>query len=70
VVDKGGAEILPAVDGASSKSLEPVEHLADHHHRDVGRHDVVVAVGSSDDDGARVQPCLQVGVAVELVDAD
>ena len=39
VLDEGGAEVLPAVDGASR------EHLAAHHHGEVGCHDVIVAAG-------------------------
>ena len=31
-LDEGGAEVLPAVDGAGRKSLQQVEALADHHH--------------------------------------
>ena len=47
VLDEGGAEILPAVDQAGRKGFQPVERLADHHHREVRHHDVVVAIGSS-----------------------
>jgi hypothetical protein len=70
VVDKGGAEILPVVDGAGSNSFEPVQHLVTHHHREVGRHDVAVAVDSSYRDGVGVDPSCGVGVAVELIDVD
>jgi hypothetical protein len=41
VLDKGVAEILPAVDGASRERFEPVEGVATHHDRKVGSHDVV-----------------------------
>ena len=51
VLDEGGAEILPVADPAGRKGFQLVEHLAAHHHREVRRHDVVVAVGSSDGDG-------------------
>ena len=51
VLDKGVAEILPAVDGAGVKRFELVEGVATHNDREVGRHDVVVTVRSSDGDG-------------------
>jgi hypothetical protein len=70
VFDEGRVEILPAVDGAGSKSLKPIQSLAAHHHREVGRHNVVAAVGSSYDDGVGAEPCPRVGIKVELVDAD
>ena len=41
VLDEGVVEILPTVDGASRKHLEPVEGVAPHHDREVGSHDVV-----------------------------
>jgi len=46
VLDKGGEEVLLAVDRAGKKSFEPVESLAAHHDWKVGCDDVVVAVGS------------------------
>ena len=58
ILDEGIAQILPAVDGAARKSLEPVEGLAAKHHREVGCHDVVVTVSSSDGDGVNAQPRL------------
>jgi hypothetical protein len=58
VLDEGAAEILPTVDGASGKCLEPVESLGTLHDREVGGHDVVVAVGSSNGDGVGAQPRL------------
>jgi hypothetical protein len=70
VFDEGRVKILPAVDGAGSKSLKPVQSLAAHHHWEVGRHDVVVAIGSSYGDGVGAESSPGVGVAVELVDAD
>ena len=51
ILDEGGADVLPAVDRASRKGFQPVESLAAHHDREVRRHDVVVAVGSSNGDG-------------------
>jgi hypothetical protein len=69
VVDKGGAKILPAVDGAGSKTFQQVQCLVTHHHREVGHRDVVVAVSSMYSDGVGAEPHLGVGVAVELVDA-
>ena len=51
VLDEGGAEIQPAVDRAGRKSFKLVERMAAHHHREVPRHDVVVAIGNSDGDG-------------------
>jgi hypothetical protein len=41
-----------------------------HHHQEVGRHDVIVAVGGLHGDGVGVDPCLGVGVAIEFVDVD
>jgi hypothetical protein len=70
VVDEGRVEILLAVDGAGLKSLKPIQGLVAHHHWEVSRHDVIVAVGTMHGDGVSVQPCLGVGVTVELVDAD
>ena len=70
VLDEGGAEVLPAVDRAGRKGFEPVLCLAAHHHREVRRHNAVVAVGSSDGDGVRAQPHLGVGFAIKLFDAD
>jgi hypothetical protein len=49
---------LPVVDGAGQECLEPVESLAAHHHREIGCHDVVVVVCSSDGDGVDAQPRL------------
>ena len=60
VLDKGAAEILPAVDGAGRERYEPVEGMATHHDREVGSHDVVVALRSLDDDGVGAQPYLGV----------
>ena len=70
LLDEGGAKVLPAVDRAGRKILEPVLCLPAHHHREVCRHDVVVAVRSSDSDGVGAQPCLGVGFAIELFEAD
>ena len=70
VLDKGGEEVLLAVDRADKKSFEPVESLAAHHDWKVGCHDVVVAVGSSDGDGVGAQPHLGVELAIEFLDAD
>ena len=70
VLDEGSAEVLPAVYRAGGKGLEPVLHLLAHHYREVCYHDVVVAVSGSDGDGASAQPCLGVGFAIELFDAD
>ena len=36
----------------------------------VCRHDVVVAIGSSDGNGVGAQPCIGVGLTIELFDAD
>jgi hypothetical protein len=44
VLDKGTAEVLPAVDGAGREHLEPVEGVTTHHDQEVGGHDVVVTV--------------------------
>jgi hypothetical protein len=44
---------LPAVDGAGRERLEPIENLAAHHDREVGCHDVVATVFSSDGDAVR-----------------
>ena len=54
VLDKGAAEIMPAVDGAGREPFEPVEGMATHHDREVGNHDVVVTTSSSDGDGVGV----------------
>ena len=70
VLDEDGAEVLPAIDQAGRKRLELVLCLPAHHHREVCRHDVVVAVRCSDGDGVGVQPCLGVRLAIELFDAD
>ena len=70
VLNEGGAEVLPAIDRAGRKRLEPVLCLPAHHHREVCRHDVVVAVRCSDGDGVGAQPCLGVGLAIKLFDAD
>jgi len=70
VLDEGIAEIPPGVDGAGKQRLEPIESLAAHHPRGVGRHDVVVTVCSSDDDGIGAQPRLGVQLTIEHVDAD
>ena len=51
VLDESDAEVLPAVDRAGRKGFKLVLCLAAHHHWEVCRHDVVVAVGSSNDDG-------------------
>ena len=70
VLDEGGAEVLPAIDRAGRKRLEPVLCLPAHHHREVCRHDVIVAVRCLDSDGVGAQPCLGVGLAIKLLDAD
>ena len=70
VLDEGGVDVLLAIDRAGRKRLEPVLCLPAHHHREVCRHDVVVAVRCSDGDGVGAQPCLGVGLAIELFDAD
>ena len=70
VLDEGGAEVLPAIDRAGRKRLEPVLCLPAHHHREVCRPDVVFAVCYSNGDGVGAQPCLGVGLAIELFDAD
>jgi hypothetical protein len=70
VPDEGRAEILPAVDRAGGKEFKPFEHLAAHHHWEVHRHDVVVAVGGSDGDGVGARPSLGVGFAIKFLDAD
>ena len=70
VLDEGGAEVLPAIDRAGRKRLEPVLCLPAHHHREVCCHDVVVAVRCSDGDGVGAQPFLGVGLSIELFDAD
>ena len=44
--------------------------MAAHHHWEVCRHDVVVAVRCSDGDGVGAQPCLGVGLAIKLFDAN
>ena len=44
--------------------------MAAHHHREVHRHDVVVAVRSPNGDGVGTQPHLWFGFAIELLDAD
>jgi hypothetical protein len=69
VVDEGGAEVLPAVDGAGLKSFELVQRLAAHHHREVGRHDVVILVGSMYNDGLVADPSLRISVTIDLVNA-
>ena len=68
VLDEGAAKILPAIDGAGKERFEPVEGMATHHDREVGSHDVVVAVHSSDGDGVGAQPHLGVRLAVVLLD--
>ena len=60
VLDEGVAEILPAVDGAGGERFKPIESLGTHHDREVGSHDVVVALRSLDDDGVGAQPYLGV----------
>ena len=60
VLDEGATEVLPAVDGASRERFEPVEGVATYHDREVGSHDVVVALRSLDDDGVGAQPYLGV----------
>jgi len=57
-LDEGVAEILLAIDGSSRKRFEPVESLGTHHDREVGGHDVIVAVRNSDSDGVGAQPRL------------
>jgi hypothetical protein len=69
-LDEGGTEVLPAVDRAGRKGFEPVLCLTAHHHREVGRHDVIVAVRGSNGDGIVAQPRLGVGFAVKLLDVD
>ena len=70
VLDESGAVVLPAIDRAGKKGLEPIMHLPAHHHWEVSCHNVVVAVCCSDGDGVGAQPCLGVGLAIELFDAD
>ena len=70
VLDEGSAEVLPVIDRADRKRLEPVLCLPAHHHREVCRHDVIVAVRCSDGDGVGTQPCLGVGLTIKLFDAD
>ena len=55
---------------AVQRSCQPVEHLVGHHHREVGRHDVAVAVGSLNGDGVGTQPNLGDRFSIELLDAD
>ena len=68
VLDKGVAEILPTIDGASRERLELVEGVATHHDREVGSHDVVVVARSSDGDGVDAQPRLGVRLTIILFD--
>ena len=68
VLDEGVAEILPDVNGASGERFEPVESLGTHYDREVGGHDVVVAVRRSDSDGVGAQPRLGVRLTVVLLD--
>ena len=70
VLDEGGAEVLPAVDRAGRKGFQLVESLAAHHHREVGCHDVVVVVCSSDGNGVDAQPHLGFRLTVVLLNAD
>ena len=70
VLDEGSAKALPAVDRAGKEGFQPIEGLATHHDREVGRHDVVVAISSSNGDGVGAQPCLRIEFVVELLDAD
>ena len=70
ILDEGGADVLPAIDRAGRKGFQPVESPAAHHDREVRRHDVVVAIGSSNSDGGGAQPRLGVGLAIEFLDAD
>jgi hypothetical protein len=44
--------------------------LPAHHHREVCRHDVVVAVRCSDGDGVGAQPCLGIRLTIEFFDAN
>ena len=55
VLDEGGAEVLPAIDGAGWKSLQPV---------------VVVAVSCMYRDGVGAQPRLGVGLTVEPLETN
>ena len=70
VLDEGGAEVLAVVDRAGRKGFEPVLCLAAHHHREVRRHDLVVAVRSPNGDGVGTQPRLGVRFTIELFNAD
>ena len=70
VLDEGSAEVLPAVNRTGRKGFKPVLWLEAHHNREVHRHDIVVAVRSSDGDGVGAQPCLVVGFTIEFLDAD
>ena len=70
VLDEGSAKVVPAIDRADRKRLEVVLCLPAHHHREVCRHDVVVAICYSNGDGVGAQPCFGVGLAIELFDAD
>ena len=70
LLDEGIAEILPVVDGAGQECLEPVESLVAHHHQEVGCHDVVVVVCSSDGNGVDAQPHLGFRLTVILLNAD
>ena len=60
---------MPA-DGANRECLQPVQRQRAHHDQEVGRHDVVVAVGCVYGNGVGVQPCPRVRFAIELLDAD
>ena len=44
--------------------------MSAHHYRGVCRHDVIIAVCSSDSDGVGAQPRLGVGFSIEFLDAD
>ena len=47
-----------------------ISGVTTHHDREVGGHDVVVAVHRSDGDGVGAQPRLGVGLAIKFLDAD
>jgi hypothetical protein len=70
MVDEGRVEILPAVVGARLKSLKQVQSLPAHHHRELGCHDVVVAIGSLYGGGVDAEPCPGVRVTIKLVDPE
>ena len=62
------AEGVLVVNGVGVKALEPFQCHFAHEEREVGAHDVMVAVDSADGRAAHAEPCSRVRLAVVLLD--